>query len=58
MVAVLSVVNLILLLIVIGFLIAYMILGLKAWKFAKETVNTKIEGTVNRVSQAMRNLQV
>ena len=58
MVAVLSVVNLILLLIVIGFLIAYLILGLKAWQFVQETVSTKIEGTVNRVNQAMRNLQV
>ena len=58
MVVVLSVINLILLLIVIGFLIAYLILGLKAWNFVQETVSTKIEGTVNRVNQAMRNLQV
>ncbi len=58
MVAVLSVVNLILLLIIIGFLIAYLILGLKAWNFVKETVNTKIDGAVNTVSQAMRSLQL
>ena len=57
MVVVLSVINLILLLIVIGFLIAYLILGLKAWNFVQETVNTKIEGAVNTVNQAMRSLQ-
>ncbi len=58
MVAVLSVVNLILLLIIIGFLITYLVLGLKAWNFVQETVNTKIEGAVNTVNRAMRSLQL
>jgi hypothetical protein len=58
MVNALPIVNLVLLLIVIGFLVAYLILGIKAWNYVNEVIDTKIKGTVNQVNQVMRNLQI